>query len=188
MTDQERKTRNDGSLSLRVDLNPEVTAVLFKIMDERKFQYYAEAIRYCIVETNNQTEFKLSEGYWKKISKFLNYPHVKVKERIYNVQDFVNKAIDEYIKKIERENQSIMNFDVRRDLQGEELNLAMAFIECQEENTAQQVTVEALANKMGKRNYEGIKEVLESFIERGILDKLVHEGKLYYHAKPVEKF
>ena len=69
--DNQRKTNEDGSLSLRIDLKPELAQLLFDIMDERKFSYYAETIRYCINEVAKHTEFNLGEGYWNKIQNYL---------------------------------------------------------------------------------------------------------------------
>ena len=44
---------------------------------------------------------------------------------------------------------------------------------------------EELADEMNKRNTTGIKEVLENFVERGILSKKFHRGETFYHAKPL---
>jgi hypothetical protein len=51
-----KKRKADGSIDLRADLQPEIADILIEIMDDRKFQTYAEAVRYCIVETNKKTE------------------------------------------------------------------------------------------------------------------------------------
>lgn len=185
---EKKHTRKDGSKSLRVDLNPELTSILFEMMDERKFNSYAEAIRYCIIETKTKTEFHLDEVYWNKIRNILQYDYVHNNERIYNIQHFVNKAIDRYIEEIESANQSIMSFDVRQELHGEELDISMAFIECQEASSTDQVTVEELAKYLGKRNISEVTEVLESFVDRGILRKIQHQNKSYYNAKAVNDF
>ena len=110
----------DGSLDLRVDLKSEIADILIQIMEDRKFQYYAEAVRYCIVETDKKTEFQLEESYWKRIKAYLNYDFVKNKRHIYNTIDFVNKALENFFEVIDKDVESIMSFDVRSELNEEE--------------------------------------------------------------------
>ncbi len=65
-----------------------------------------------------------------------------------------------------------------------ELDVAMAYISCQEESVAEQVSLDTLAKKMNKRNISELKEILDNFVTRGLLVKTRHSGTTYYHAKP----
>lgn len=183
-----RSKKADGSIDLRVDLKPDIAEVFLEIMDDRKFQSFAEGVRYCIYETSTKTEFHLEEIYWNKIKQYLNFDYVKSKAHIYNMQQFVNKALETYFDLVETSVDSIMSFDIRQELTEEELNIAMGFLECQEESSLSQSTAEEVATKMNKRNVNQITEILESFTKRGILSKLIHQKTVYYHAKQVNAF
>ena len=186
-----KKTKNiraDGSLGLRVDLNPEIASILFNIMEDRRFQTYAEAIRYCIVETNDKAEFQLQPVYWDKVKKYMSYDHLKNKLQIFSVQNFINRALDDYFIKIESQIESLLSFDVRSELNEEELEIALAFLDCQEASFSQQVTTEEVAIKMNKRNVQGITSILDAFVEKGVLSKITSQSKIYYHAKPIVRY
>ena len=104
------------------------------------------------------------------------------------MQEFVNKALENFFDTVDSSVQSIMSFDIRSDLKDQELNIAMALIECQESSYQHQVTVQDVADHMKKRKLKDIESILESFVSRGILSRLVHSGTIYYHAKPVHAF
>ncbi|MHA2250536.1 MAG: hypothetical protein ACXAD7_09240 [Candidatus Kariarchaeaceae archaeon] len=183
-----RQRKADGSIDLRVDLKPDIADILIEIMEDRKFQYYAESVRYCIVETHKKTEFQLEESYWNKIKKYLNYDYVKNKKHIYNTLDFVNKSLENYFDLIENKIESILSFDVRSELNEEELEISMAFLDCQEASFKEQVTSEDVAKKLNRRNVGNITDILESFVYRGILSKIVHKSDFLYHAKSIDRY
>ena len=178
-----KKRKADGSIDLRADLQPEIADILIEIMDDRKFATYAEAVRYCIVETNKKTEFHLEDSYWLKIKNYLNYDFVKNQKHIYNTLDFVNKSLEAYFNHIENSIESILSFDVRAELNEEELEIAMGSLECQEKSYAEQFTAEEVATALNRRNVEVIEETLDGFVHRGILSKIHHKAEFFYHAR-----
>lgn len=183
-----KKVKADGSIGIRVDLRPPYSQYFLEMKEEKNFMSDAEAIRYCINETYNTKEFKLEDPFWRKIRHLLNYDYVKNNSNVYNVQSFINKALEEYFQRIESENESIMSFDVRGKLKEDELDIALAFIDVQETAYNNQVTVEKLMEKLGKRNSAPVVEILEDFVERGILSKIVHKSTIYYHAAHPKRY
>ncbi len=169
-------------LTLRVDLQPAVAEVLKSIMEERKFQYYSNAIRYCIIETKNKTEFKLDENYHKRIQMYLKKSSVRYNFMIANTMQFVNKALEHYFQYIDQETKSILDFDVRSTLTDEELEVAHAVINLQSAKATKEVTIADITNELQSKNHKGIENILSSFVKRGILDLYQRSGKKYYHA------
>lgn len=188
MTRKLKSRKADGSIDLRVDLKPDIADVFIEIVNEQKFPSYAEAVRYCIKETSTKTEFHLEEVYWNKVKQFLNFDIVKTTHHIHGMQNFVNKALERFFDFIENSVESILSFDIRAELIEDELNVALAFISCQEESSLNQATAEEVAKHMGKRNMKQIEEILEKFTARGILSRLIHQNIIYYHAKAVRAF
>lgn len=171
-----------NNINLRVDLKDNVSEIFRELIEERNFQTYSEAIRYCIMEAHNKAEYKLEEPYLKKIKQLLQYDYVKNDLLIHSVQHFIEKSLDSYTQLVSEQIESILSFEVRKHLTDDELPIALTFIECQEENYANHVTVDELAKKMNRRNLKTLKEVLDKFVHRGILSKMKHESQIYYHA------
>ncbi len=179
------RKKADGSIDLRVDLKPQMADIFMTIIEERQFQSFAEAVRYCIVETHKKTEFQLEESYYNAIKRYLNYDYVKKERHIYNMIDFVNKALENFFNQIDNSLESILSFDIRAELNDEELEIAMAFLECQENSELEQATAQDVANQLNRRNLSQIDDVLNSFVDRGMLSKLIFKGDQYFHAKSV---
>jgi hypothetical protein len=171
--------------SLRVVIDGEHLQFFNEIKDERKLKFDSEVIRFALMEAAKASEFKLEEGYWQKIRQLMGFDFVRLNYHIYDIPGFINKALESFISEIENNVKSLLSFEARSKLDGLELDVAMAYIACQEESVAEHVSVETLAKKMNKRNTQELTEVLENFVHRGLLTKNRHDGTTYYHAKPV---
>lgn len=171
--------------SLRAQIDGIHLEMFRNLKEANNFKYDSEVVRYCISEASKQTEFRLEDSYWSKIKQLLKYDFIKSKYHLYNVSSFINKAIESYIEELESNVKSILSFEVRSLLDGTELEVAIAFIDCQSKSDANQVDVDTLAKKMGKRNISELQKILDDFVRRGFLINQVHNNITYYHAKSV---
>lgn len=183
-----RKRRADGTIGVRVDLKPPHADMFIEIREKLNLTSDAEVIRYCISQTSTGNEFKLEDPYWNSVRHFLQYDIVKRQFNIYDVKSLINKALDEFFKTVENDNESILSFDVLNHLTDTERDIAIEFTNIQEKTENGLVTAEKLVEKIEKRNTAQIAAILDDFVKRGILSKIVNKNKIYYHAKSLRKY
>ena len=94
----------------------------------------------------------------------------------------MKKAIIHFIEDIKQNLESIKSWDIRSNLNEEEVEFALTLIECQSENESNHVIIDDIVKKLNIRNTLKLESTLDDFVKRGILSSKIHMGKKYYHA------
>lgn len=170
-------------LSIRVELTGDVLSQFQQIKQTRNLELNTETIRYCITETYSQGHFTLENDLVDQIRQVLSSKYVKNKYFVYSMNDLIRNAVEDYIKKIYSERESIQSFAVRKELNPEETEIALAAIQVQHSSTIDMFTVEDILNHVNRKDKQNVTFILENFVERMILDKMNYETKTYYHAR-----
>jgi len=177
------KEDSSDNINLRVNLRSPFSNILTELKDQLHFTSYADAIRHCITKTHEQDDFSIEQPYLRKINKLLENAYFRNTFYVTNVKAFVNKALEHYLEYIDSKFGSIKEFDIRAQLNEEELEIALEFLQCQEEDPANQVTLLSLMKITKRRNEKMIRSVLDGFCERGLLSYMDSQGVRYYSAR-----
>ena len=174
---------DEAKVSVRVELEGQILEDFNSIKQSRHFEINTEAIRYCITETANTANFRLVNEQIQIIKSLIQNSYVRSKYHIFDVNDFIKKAIDQYIDEIRSSTESIQSFDVRMTLTPEENEIALGALELQSMKSSDMFTATELTKFLGFRDSSKIKAVLDGFVENHHLSKQNVKGEIYYHAR-----
>ncbi|MFW9906522.1 MAG: hypothetical protein ACFFFH_19605 [Candidatus Thorarchaeota archaeon] len=164
---------------IRVDLDKEDAKMFQSIQDEFKLKNKAEVLRFCVNKVYHGMTLEIDEDLYKEIHKIISSRHIKVHYAISNIDDFIKRAISEFLVTLKKE-WSLKNWSMRETLTQEENDTAVALLELQLQKVPG-VTIEDLAEYL-KIDQNIIREHLEIFMEEALLDFRESRGKIYYYA------
>lgn len=176
------------SLQIKVDLTGQHKTWFEEIQKKHAFPSYAETIRYMTLITweADQTDavklFEINETQLQLMRRYIERTDVKEKYHIYSVREFVQKAVSLLLDNLEGQRKSILHWDIKSKLGGEQREIALAFAECQQENPTSDVTVAQIAKKLNRRNFEKIENQLDEWVYQFLLDREIFNGTKTYHA------
>lgn len=172
---------------LRVDLRDEEGEKFENYKQKHSYKTDAEAIREMIKQFYllDQSIIIPSE-LMEKIVKELTNARTKAKYSVWSPEQFVSKAIVEFLEKIKTNRGSLLEWDVRSELTENQLAIATAFIELQKSKNDQDpvgVSLEELCKELHKDKDEIINDLnYLSSIELIYKIKRGKDRKTYYYA------
>lgn len=169
-------------ISIRVELEGKIIDDFERIKLEGAFVTNSQAIRHCINIAAQDSNFQLRDDQISLIQTYLDREDIKRSYGIYNIQNFIDRAIRRFIENIDENTKSIYNWSVRSKLFGDELEVAISFITCQNRSELEEITVDDLAKEMNKE-VSWCENYLSKFVDEGILTSRVRKGQKFYHAK-----
>ena len=164
---------------IRVDLDDEDASKFQSIQEKFKLKNKAEVLRFCVNKVYHGMALELDEDLYKEIHKIITSPHIKVRYAIANTDDFIKRAVSEFLTILKKE-WSLKNWNMRQILSQEENDTAVALLELQLKKVPG-VTIEDLTEYL-KIDPRIIREHLEKFMEEALLDFRESRGKIYYYA------
>ena len=164
---------------IRVDLDDEDAKRFQSIQKEFKLKNKAEVLRFCINKVYHGIALELDPDIYTEIHKIITSPHIKTRYAIANTDDFIKRAISEFLTALKKE-WSLKNWSMRQTLSQEENDTAVALLELQLQKVPG-VTIEDLVEYL-KEDSQIIREHLEKFMEDALLDFRESRGKIYYYA------
>ncbi|MFX1507053.1 MAG: hypothetical protein ACFFDC_13240 [Promethearchaeota archaeon] len=164
---------------IRVDLDEEDAEKFQSIQKEFKLKNKAEVLRFCVNKVYHGMALELDSDLYNEIHKIITSPHIKTRYAITNTDDFIKRAISEFLTTLKKE-WSLKNWSMRQLLSQEENDTAVALIELQLQKIPG-VTIEDLVEYL-KIDQKVIREHLERFMEESLLDFRESQGKIYYYA------
>lgn len=175
-------------IQLKVDLKGDDAEFFEKIKSIKGFKTNADTIRYIIqsaweMENSTTVLFEvLKKPQIDLINQLLSRKDVQNKFFISDLPQFLQKAIDSYYYEIKKSCKSILHWDVKSRLMGDEKEIAIAFGHCQERNKNNEVTANDIARFLNKRNVKHIESILDSFVNQNLLEVMVINEKKLYHG------
>ncbi len=164
---------------IRVDLDIEDTEKFQSIQEEFKLKNKAEVLRFCVNKVYHGMTLEIDEDLYNEIHKIISSPHIKVRYAITSTDDFIKRAISEFLTTLKKE-WSLKNWSMRQTLSQEENDTAVALIELQLQKVPG-VTIEDLMEYL-KIDPDIIREHIEKFMRDALLDFRESQGKIYYYA------
>ncbi|MFX0051532.1 MAG: hypothetical protein ACFE8U_09605 [Candidatus Hermodarchaeota archaeon] len=165
---------------IRVDLDKEDEEKFRSIQEKFKLKNKAEVLRFFINKIYYGLTLEIDDTIYDEIQKIISSRHIKIKYAITNVDDFVKRAISDFLESL-REEWSLKNWSMRQALTQEENDTAVALLELQLQKIPG-VTLEDLQEYL-KQDQEIIREHLEKFINDSLLDFRESHGTIYYYAR-----
>ena len=175
-------------LQLKVDLIGDHKLWFKNIQKKYSFPSYAEVIRFAIFTTKEVIDreemyktIEIDPIQFKLISKLLSSDYVKQTYNIYNSRDFITRAMAEFIDKIRNSQQSLLSWDVKNSLSGDEQSIALAFAKCYNRSKNKEVTVKDIANEIQWRDLSKIQKIMDKFVDQFFAKKVQKdENTIYY--------
>ncbi|MHA2224800.1 MAG: hypothetical protein ACXAC8_06325 [Candidatus Hodarchaeales archaeon] len=164
---------------IRVDLDKEDANNFLLIQKKFKLKNKAEVLRFCVNKVFHGLALEIDEDLSNEIHKIISSRHIKIKYAITSVDDFIKRAISEFLITL-RKDWSLKNWSMRQTLSQEENDTAVALLELQLQKIPG-VTIEDLVESL-KKDQEIIREHLEKFIAESLLNFRESQGKIYYYA------
>ncbi|MFX0173591.1 MAG: hypothetical protein ACFE9L_17005 [Candidatus Hodarchaeota archaeon] len=177
MSEDNKKQRK---FPIRVNLDKEDEEKFLTIQKKFKLKNKAEVLRFCVNKVFHGIALEIDEVVYNEIQKIIASHHVKIKYAIVSVDDFIRRAISDFLETLKKE-WSLKNWNMRQTLSPEENNTAAALLELQLDKILG-VTIEDLTQYL-KKDRSIIGEHLDKFIEEGLLDFRESQDKIYYHAR-----
>ncbi|MFX0210634.1 MAG: hypothetical protein ACFFDT_31935, partial [Candidatus Hodarchaeota archaeon] len=140
----------------------------------------AEVLRFFINKIYYGLTLEIDDTIYDEIQKIISSRHIKIKYAITNVDDFVKRAISDFLESL-REEWSLKNWSMRQALTQEENDTAVALLELQLQKIPG-VTLDDLQEYL-KQEPAMIREHLEKFINDSLLDFRESHGTIYYYAR-----
>ena len=172
---------------LRVDLYEEEGEKFENYKQSQSYKTDAEAIRemikkFYLLDQSIIVPAELME----KITRELSNARTKAKYSVWTVDQFVSKAIVDFLEKIKKNRGSFLDWDVRSDLTENQLAIATAFIELQktkDELSPIGFSIEELSKELQKCEDEIIND-LNYLTSIDLIYKIKRgkEQKTYYYA------
>jgi Arc/MetJ-type ribon-helix-helix transcriptional regulator len=178
----------DRPLQVKIDLSGKHKDWFTQIQKRHAFQSYAEVIRYMIFATweleqsDSSAVFELNEHHVNLIKSYISRADIQDSYQVFTVNDFIREAIRKLLEEIKSSMKTILHWDVKSRLSGEEKEIAIAFAECLNESVTKEVTVEQIAQKLNKRNLEKVEQILDEFVQRDLLSREIFSGVKTYNA------
>lgn len=166
-------------LPIRVDLDEEDAEKFQSIQEEFKLKNKAEVLRFCVNKVYHGMALEIDEDLYNEINKIISSRHIKIRYAITNIDDFIKRAISEFLATLKKE-WSLKNWSMRQTLSQEENDTAVALLELQLQKIPG-VTIEDLEEYL-KIDLNIIREHLGKFMEDALLDFRESRGKIYYYA------
>lgn len=164
---------------VRVDLDDEDARKFQSVQEEFKLKNKAEVLRFCVNKVFHGMTLEINEDLYNEIHKIISSPNIKIRYAITNVNDFIKRAISDFLVTLKKE-WSLKNWSMRQTLSQEENDTAVALIELQLQKVPG-VTIEDLVEYL-KIDPEIIREHLGKFMGDALLDFRESQGKIYYYA------
>ena len=164
---------------IRVDLDREDAEMFQSIQEEFKLKNKAEVLRFCVNKVYHGMTLEIDEDLHNEIHKIISSRHIKIRYAITSTDDFVKRAISEFLTTLKKE-WSLKNWSMRQTLSQEENDTAVALLELQLQKIPG-VTMEDLVDYL-KIDPKVIREHLEKFMEDALLDFRESQGNIYYYV------
>ena len=161
---------------LRVDLKDDYKERFEEIKEANKYNSDAALIRSLIDQFKlGIDQIRISTEMLEKIKQEVQNPLTRIKYGIFNVDDFVLRALINFFEKIDNERGSLLEWGVRSKLTETQREIGIAFFELQAKN-ASGLTKTILAEFLNKTENE-IESDLMFLIKSGLVEK---HGDYYY--------
>jgi hypothetical protein len=164
---------------VRVDLDEEDAEKFQSIQEKFKLKNKAEVLRFCVNKVYHGVALEIDEDFYNEIHKIINSPHIKIRYAITSVDDFIKRAISDFLVTLKKE-WSLKNWSMRQTLSQEENDTAVALLELQLQKLPG-VTIKDLVEYLNK-DQKIIEEHLEKFMRDALLDFRESHGNIYYYA------
>ncbi len=164
---------------IRVDLDEEDARKFKSVQKEFKLKNKAEVLRFCVNKVYHGTTLEIDKDLFNEIHTIISSRHIKIRYAIASVDDFIKRAISEFLSILKKE-WSLKNWSMRETLSQEENDTAVALLELQLQKIPG-VTIEDLVTYL-KKDPLIIREHLEKFMREALLDFREAQGKIYYYA------
>ncbi|MHA1977735.1 MAG: hypothetical protein ACW98F_08020 [Candidatus Hodarchaeales archaeon] len=165
---------------IRVDLDKDDSKKFMEIQEKFKLKNKAEVIRYCLNKVYHGIALELDDDLTNEIHKITSSRHIKLRYAITGVDDFIKRAISEFLD-ILRKEWSLKNWNMRQTLSQEENDTAVALLELQLQKIPG-VTLEDLSDHLAL-DEKIIRVHLEKFLVDSLLDFRESHGKIYYYVQ-----
>ncbi|MFX0182298.1 MAG: hypothetical protein ACFE95_04365 [Candidatus Hodarchaeota archaeon] len=165
---------------IRVDLDKEDEKKFLDVQKKFKLKNKAEVLRFCVNKVYHGMALEIDEDLYNEIHKIISSHHIKIRYAITSVDDFIKRAISEFLETLKNE-WSLKNWNMRQTLSQEENDTAVALLELQLQKIPG-VTIEDLSEHL-KKDQKVIGEHLEKFMTDALLDFRESHGKIYYYAR-----
>lgn len=132
---------------------------------EKNVDVFRFALKIAFEEEKIQKITGVNSEYRDIINNYINRDDVRKKFKIFNIEDFTKKAIDNYLDTIMEytSKRTILNWDIRADLSGDPKDVALAFRECYLESNLSEVKKEELLSKLSWRDEDRLEKILDEF-------------------------
>ncbi|MFX1284482.1 MAG: hypothetical protein ACFFB5_12555 [Promethearchaeota archaeon] len=165
---------------VRVDLDKEDEEKFRSVQEQNKLKSKADVLRFCVNKVYHGLVLEIDEDVYREIQKIIASRHIKIKYAITNINDFIKRAISDFLESLKDE-WSLKNWSTRQSLTQEENSTALALLELQLKKVPG-VTIDDLMEYM-KKDQTTIKKHIEKFVNEALLDFRESEGKIYYYAR-----
>ncbi|MFW9905028.1 MAG: hypothetical protein ACFFFH_11890 [Candidatus Thorarchaeota archaeon] len=165
---------------IRVNLDKDDGEKFLAIQEKFKLKNKSEVLRFCVNKVYYGLTIEIDNEISKEIQQIISSRHVKVKYAISNIDDFIRRAISEFLETLKDE-WSLKNWSMRQTLSSEENDTALALLELQRKQIPG-VTIEDLVEYL-KKDQTDISIHIEKFISEALLDFRESQGKIYYYAR-----
>jgi hypothetical protein len=175
------------SMQLKVDLDKQHQKKFLEVKTKHGFQTNTEVVRH-LIRTTYELELydkfhiiELHQNQVKKIQSIISRIDIQHKYDVYNVQDFVKKSVDNFLKLIEKDMKNVLHWDIRSKLNNEEKEIVNALEDCIRKNLSGGVKASEIANLLKKRNRIKIEETLDKFVDLLLLNSVLENNdKIYF--------
>ena len=171
-------------LVLRIDLEESLQNDFFKIKANQGLTNNTEVIRYCIREMASSKIYRVPEGLFTIIDDIVKDPRIQEKYIVTSVNDFIDRAIKQYILKTRADKSNLFDWEFRSNLDPKKLEVANSLLELQEHSNNSQygVSFDELQMKTNNIAKHELNDILNNFIQRKLLKTMESNKKVYYFA------
>lgn len=175
---------NTNSMSkkfpIRVNLDKIDEKKFLAVQELFKLKNKADVVRFCVNKVFHNMVLEIDEDIQNEILRIITSRHIKIKYGISSVDDFIKRAISDFLDTLKTE-WSLKNWSTRQILTQEESDTAVAILELQMRKIPG-VTIEDLEEYLNV-DKQTIRKHLEKFIADSLLDFRAFDDIIYYYAR-----
>lgn len=180
---------SENTQILRINLEGKHKTMFEDIKRENRLKTNTDAIRFCIETAYTSPFQEIPNELMDEVYSMLKHQKIRTGYCIYNREDFIKRAVSEFILKLRSERGSLRSFSTRMHFTPEENKVALAILDLSNFNKQSRirgVSIEQLASKL-KWTIEKVYTIMEKFKAMDyLIEQEIEDEKYYYAPYPEE--
>lgn len=177
-----KKDGEEDKLVLRIDLEKNLAEDFFKVKKSQGLTNNTEVIRFCIREIASSKIYRIPESINSIIEETVQDTRIQDKYIITDVDDFISRAIKQFILQTRLDKSNLHDWDYRSSLDPHKRDIANIIIKKQAEQSSLGVTVSDLHSELNYLAKEEIERALQFFENKKLISKMTSQNIIYYYA------